>query len=766
MSSDLDVGRPTNGTSTEEMLEHVSALPAPVDGTAGGTAAPEAAGFPAPFPAPFPVPFPWLVVRSGVYQVDPRPPVVTFPEPPVGTPFPPPPLPTNPPIPPLPPNPPDPPPWFGTAAAEVPHPLPVLGTEELRVDIDGANPTMTMSGTITRFFSSLTWLARVTLDSTTGAWVGEITYQDGATNLRPYSWVSVTLTGHPFLPAGQRASATFSSLGRRPVTVDYTWASATFRNVTLEVDTVDGALSTATFNPWSHPVHSPKAPNQALTLEGAYARAGISVTRTAGDSVIPLVDAGAGGTWSNLELHDAMEAHWSQWVDAPQWATWLLFAGISDDGWGLGGRMFDSSGTVQRQGAAVFTVGTFIADAPASDPDPAAWRERMRFWTAAHELGHTFNLLHSWQKDLGAPWVPLTASDTALSWMNYPFRFPTGSDDFFTQFTWNFDPDELLFLRHAPERMVKMGGSTFATDHGFEQDAYERLRAAVTGPLRIDLRVHRSPRFEFLEPVVAEIRLKNVSTTAVVVDRSVLDEENLTIVVAKDGGEARQRVPFMRSSTAPEPVVLQPGEALYSSILLSAGSRDWLISEPGTYHAVVVADTGAGGAALSAPLHLTVAAPTDPDAERLAGDVFTRPVAHTVAFGGSRVLHGANQTLQDVADSLPGSRAALHANAVLAGPLVRAGKVLTPAVDGPRRFDVVAPQVEAGASHLRSALADVDVAADSLGHIEVVRKTKVLADALGTEDAVDERTDALNRTADVLDRRGVLPRVVDDLRRY
>ena len=139
--------------------------------------------------------------------------------------------------------------------------------------------------------------------------------------------------------------------------------------------------------------------------------------------------------------------------------------------------MFDDIGTAQRQGTAIFS-DSFIAQAPAGEANPGPWVERMRFWTAMHEIGHAFNLAHSWQKSLGTAWVPLADEPSALSYMNYPFNYPAGLDAFFAAFEYGFSPDELLFLRHAPERFVKMGAEPWFSNHGFEQ---ETLRPAAGG---------------------------------------------------------------------------------------------------------------------------------------------------------------------------------------------------------------------------------------------------------------------------------------------
>jgi hypothetical protein len=125
-----------------------------------------------------------------------------------------------------------------------------------------------------------------------------------------------------------------------------------------------------------------------------------------------------------------------------------------------------------RKGTAVF-YNTFISQAPSGDPAPDAWVNRMRFWTTVHEMGHAFNLAHSWQKQhppqWGTPWIPLANEPEARSFMNYPFNVSGGQKEFFRDFELRFSDQELLFMRHAPARFVQQGNADWFDNHGFEQ---------------------------------------------------------------------------------------------------------------------------------------------------------------------------------------------------------------------------------------------------------------------------------------------------------
>lgn len=130
----------------------------------------------------------------------------------------------------------------------------------------------------------------------------------------------------------------------------------------------------------------------------------------------------------------------------------------------------------------------------------------MIFWTACREMGHGFNLAHSWQKSLGTPWIPGLADEPeARSFMNYPFRVNGGEAAFFANFAYRFSDGELMFMRHAPERFVQMGNADWFDQHGFEE-----ARTSPQPAFQLVLKASRgSGVFQFLEPVTLELNLTN-----------------------------------------------------------------------------------------------------------------------------------------------------------------------------------------------------------------------------------------------------------------
>ena len=635
-------------------------------------------------------------------------------------------------------------------------------SEDLRVDVDGWYPQGVVSGTIRRGLARrLDWHARV-VQTASGSYRGVISYRNGDVTLLPQTTVEVTLVGRGSSGGGGSATATFSGTGLAPRVRAYTFSTSSFHPVSFEYDTTADSGAVTTFDLGSHPNRPGALPVEALSIESVFRRAGFAVTKSGGDSTVPMAASGSDLKWTEQELNDAMATYWSAYTDAPAWAAWGLFAGQSVDGAGLGGIMFDYTGstTPQRQGCVVFSK-SFISEEPAGDPDGPAYVQRMRFWTAVHELGHAFNLAHAWNKNTGT-WIP-TANEAHLrSYMNYPHRFTGGANAFFSDFRYSFSDSELMFLRHAPERFVRMGDAAWFTDHGFEQ------AGTIPGsPLTVTLRAHRpSLRYEFLEPVTLELKLENTGTEAVVLDAGALDLANCTVVVQRRGAEPKQLVPYSTRCLKPRPMVLEPGASMYGSVTVSSGRDGWILAEPGD-HVVQVAVHLADEDVVTQALSVRVLTPESRDEERVAQDVLTPEVGRVLASGGTRRDGPEAGVLREAAERLAGRAFAAHAHLALGRPLAGPGKQLVVTTVGgrPQAQEVVALGADPGAAatEMAPALADLDRAADTFGHIAVGKRVAAYARALGDAGRTKDAAAVGQQLHEVLAARGVLPEVLAKL---
>jgi hypothetical protein len=542
-----------------------------------------------------------------------------------------------------------------------------LRREQLRLDVDGRYPQRTASGT---FYGPTApmfhWIATLA-NTAANTWSGNIWFKDGNVATFPYTRVTIKV-----LRSVSPTSATivYSGGGAAPLTRTLPYKSPYYRPLNLEFDCAQGVTAVTDIQTNAHPNRPATLPNETLTLQTVFRRAGFSVG-TNSSSIVPIAGAGANARWSDQEMHDAMQVYWSRFANAPQAAFWTLFASLHEDGTSLGGVMFDDIGPNHRQGTAIF-VDSFIANPPSGDPAPAAWVRRMRFWTAVHEMGHTFNLAHSWQKDLGTPWIPLANDPEGRTFMNYPFRVTGGQSAFFANFTYRFSDQELLFLRHAPERYVMQGNADWFDHHGFQRD---RVSAEPTFALEI-----RTPRmganFEFLEPVVLDLKLTNISDEPQLVDQKVLaNSEEMTVIIKKKGKPARQYVSFTHRFYQPKAKALAPGQSIADSLFAAVGRNGWDLAEPGEYR-VQIALHLEDEDILSTPLLLRIERPRSYEEENFATDFFSDDVGRVLAFDGSRTLARACDTLREATERMKSRRVAVHARVALGTAKSRNSKIL------------------------------------------------------------------------------------------
>ncbi len=587
--------------------------------------------------------------------------------------------------------------------------------EELRLDVDGRYPQMEASGVINSGLRNrIHWVARLKPQGT-DKMIGNIWYKDGNTASFPY--VSVRISINRSADEQKRTvKVAFLGINSHSSSRLYRFESRYFHPVELEFDRVSDVASddaVTEINTCAHPNRPTRLECERLSINTVFQRAGFDVTTSGGNGTIPIDEAGTNSTWSNAEMHDAMQSYWSRFANKPQWATWVLFANLHDSGKGLGGIMFDDIGPNHRQGTALFE-NSFVSDAPIGDINSEAWVSRMRFWTAVHEMGHSFNLAHSWQKALGTSWTPIQNEAEARSFMNYPFFVNGGATAFFADFENRFSDSELLFMRHAPSRFVQMGNADWFDNHAFEQ-----ANVLEKNLFNLQLKINRSvSKYEFLEPIILEMKLSNISSGPLLVDENILTAaHNITVIIKQKGKPAREWHPFVRYLRNISQQVLYPGESVFESLSVSMGINGWDIAEPGQY-TVQMLLTVDGGDIISNPVSLQVLPVSSYDAQCCAQDIFSEDVGRILALNGSRELSRGNDILNDLIERLPDSQIARHARIALAIPLVRDYKTLAEK-NGSVVINTITANLDEAEKVLNTVLLnDSDSTANTVGHIE------------------------------------------------
>lgn len=632
---------------------------------------------------------------------------------------------------------------------------------ELRLDVDGRYPQMTASGTMNfKLRFRVHWIASL-YKVARNQWVGKIWYKHGSTTSFPYTKVEITATPSWFMNQ-RKVTVVFTGGGGISRTITYKYKSRYYHPVEFEFDKVSGAPRITSVNTHDHPNRPANIANETLTIENVYRRTGFDVKKSGNDSIIPLSAAGTNSTWSDMEMHDAMKTYWSRFADKPQWSMWVLFASLHDQGTSLGGIMFDDIGPNHRQGTAIFG-DAFISNAPSGDKAPNAWVRRMRFWTACHEMGHAFNLAHSWQKELGAPygtpWITLQNENEVRSFMNYPYNVSGGQSAFFADFEYRFSDSEMLFMRHAPSQFVQMGNADWFDHHGFQQ-----ANAFANPEYKLEIRVNRKkPIFEFLEPVVLELKLTNISSESQLFDTSLLSSgQDIIVILKKEGKFARQWSPFAKYCSTANSTVIESKKSIYHPLFVSAGVNGWDISEPGIYQ-VQVAIKNNNEYIISNPLTIRVTPPHGFDEEFIAQDVFTEDVGRVLAMRGSRFLKTANNTLSEVVARLPKSRVAYHARMALGNPLSRDYKLLT-LDEGKKRFKIVKKDIKGTTKELDAALVEnVSESTETLGHINYKNSIDSYCEFLSGEGLVDVAAKRQEEMHIEFKKRQVLPSVLEQI---
>jgi hypothetical protein len=354
------------------------------------------------------------------------------------------------------------------------------------------------------------------------------------------------------------------------------------------------------------------------------------------------VKTGALQTWRESDLYTIMTQHFAGYQPTLlAWRSYLFIASQFRDGPGrvTTGVMFDRAGSNQRHGCAVFW------NALQTLRDGEFARDFVR--SATHELGHTFNLIHTFERS-----PPRLASP---SFMNYPDKYPGGPAAYWGVYTGHFDGDELAFLRHGPLEDVIMGGDPFASGH-YDSTTRDLHHEMVEDGLQVTLRLKPDARgglLEFGSPVMIEAKLENISGE----DREVIDALDpvhglACYLIRRPSGRVVLFRPLYRRCAEQRAVLLSPtAPALFESVNLTYGRDGHQFMDPGQYKVQAIVQRN-DRLLYSNALSFRLRHP-DRETEEHIAPTFTDDNGAYLATWGNRFLRERTVEMQSAAERLP-----------------------------------------------------------------------------------------------------------------
>ncbi len=572
---------------------------------------------------------------------------------------------------------------------------------ELRVDVDRTRPMKRVSGDFLQVTGGTTTYVgsfvvnapsiSVTPTQVIVQGLGSYTFSAGAPVVR------VTIQRRTILQPPAPALVEFFTTGGSPgATYTCAFESPYFRTVQIETDSVSNVTTPvfASYNTGSLPSGGPARP---LSVVSAYAEAGIQMIPTSGANVINASEGGP--SWSNAELHASMERHFTVWRDLPQWAVWEVVAQLYDLGPGLYGIMFDQQGR-QRQGCAVFHQGI---------GGTTAEQLRLQLYTYVHELGHCFNLLHSWQKSFAVP--PATNRPKALSWMNYPWSYPDGgASAFWNAFPFQFDNEEIIHLRHGFRNNVIMGGANFAVGAALGREIMATPVSDESG-LRLRISTHQR-NFALGEPVVLQLELGATDPRGRRAHTWLHPNFGLVkVAIRKPSGEVWFYDPMIDHLPGERTRDLPSGDSIQDSAYIGYGKGGLYFDQPGRYQVRAIYGAIDGSQVISDIIDVRVRYPVTAVEEELA-DLFMGDEQGTLLYllgsDADSLRHG-NAAFDEVLAKHPKHAMANYARLVKGFNAGREFKTISIDADGRSgRVAVRAPALGESTA-LLSAVADSGV---------------------------------------------------------
>jgi hypothetical protein len=376
-----------------------------------------------------------------------------------------------------------------------------------------------------------------------------------------------------------------------------------------------------------------------------------------------------------------------------------------------------------------------------------------------HELGHAFNLLHSWQKNLATPPQPLGPDGGFgdLSWMNYVQNFrPGGEQGYWAAFPFQFTDPELVHLRHGFFRDVAMGANAFGTGAA-EIEPFEQPVEDHSG-LRLELRAKES--FELGEPVVVELKLVCAGEPRVTHGHLHPDTEFTQVSITQPGGRTVLYRPMIRHCVDASPDIrLDEGNpALYRSAYIGHGRDGHYFQQPGEYQVRAQYIAADGSRIVSPACLVRVRFPVTRDDHQVAELMLGEEQGKLFSLLGSDspALRSGNLALDEVIDRYGDHRLATYARMVKGLNAESEFKALT----ADKRLRVRPPDPKQGIEHLTRVVQEATI--DNITLNLVMRR---LARAQARQGDLGRANAVVDQMVATFQAKGVNPVVMGQIRR-
>jgi len=418
------------------------------------------------------------------------------------------------------------------------------------------------------------------------------------------------------------------------------WVSKYFRKASLEVDVVEGAVAPQSVN----------VNGKTHSFKTIMATAGWDLKEIYDETEIPNTYTGGSVNWSHAELHQAMQDVRNPSIDLDD--EWRLHLLVVPENMGSGrGVMYDQFGE-HREGVASFSDDGYpLADSANWGTAQGQLQRDVPtgfLRSAAHEVGHGFNMQHQSLTFYGEPGNDATIMTTSPEVADY---LASVGDAYPDDIEFRFNEHCRHHLAHFPDQVVRPGGASWGAGHSTtvpqaDQEHYwfgedELLLTAML----------ESKRLKLAEPLKVRLALKNMAQYDIITPKYISPDYMHGMVTVIDPMGNRKPMPsFVMRTDSGGVQVLKPNKSLETEATVFWSSKGFAFEVPGkhTIEFQITWNVEGVPCGVTTKESIWVDSPVVDADNDVASMLLDDEVGMWVMLGGSRHLKKANEVIDKV----------------------------------------------------------------------------------------------------------------------